>query len=251
MVKRGLLARRASFWTRKGRAGRPLIEECPHASRTDREEAAGLAPDPSGRQGWACESRATDGAGARTWAKATGFNGEAGRSLLVSGAGGRAGRGPVRHSAERRRARRSAPALWQEPCPKATGISPRAPGDPTLAALGLVLGGYVFTRYGKKPGKDIRLTVPAGADAAARQARGRGRLPGPRPGQHADQRHGAGRARAGGAHAGEEAQGEGRGRQGRRPAGEELSDDPCRRPRLRQGAAPDRHGLGRQRARRR
>ena len=29
-----------------------------------------------------------------------------------------------------------------------------------------MLGGYVFTRYGKKPGKDIRLAVPAGADVA-------------------------------------------------------------------------------------
>ena len=42
----------------------------------------------------------------------------------------------------------------------------RRPDKPTLATLGVVLGGYVFTRYGKKPGKDIRLAAPAGADAA-------------------------------------------------------------------------------------
>ena len=30
----------------------------------------------------------------------------------------------------------------------------------------MVLGGYVFTRYGKKPAKDIRFASPAGADAA-------------------------------------------------------------------------------------
>ena len=41
----------------------------------------------------------------------------------------------------------------------------KAPDNPTLVTLGVVLGGYVFTRYGKKPSKDIRLAVPAGADA--------------------------------------------------------------------------------------
>ena len=41
-----------------------------------------------------------------------------------------------------------------------------APADPELAALGLVLGGYIFTRYGKNPGKDLRFALPAGADAA-------------------------------------------------------------------------------------
>ena len=29
-----------------------------------------------------------------------------------------------------------------------------------------MLGSYGFTRYGKKPGKDIRFALPAGADAA-------------------------------------------------------------------------------------
>ncbi|TIV51932.1 MAG: leucyl aminopeptidase family protein, partial [Mesorhizobium sp.] len=37
---------------------------------------------------------------------------------------------------------------------------------PDLAALALVLGGYVFTRYGRKPGKALRFALPSGADGA-------------------------------------------------------------------------------------
>ncbi|HTV70066.1 MAG TPA: leucyl aminopeptidase family protein [Rhizobiaceae bacterium] len=40
------------------------------------------------------------------------------------------------------------------------------PADPTIAAIGLKLGSYVFTRYGKKPGKDVRFALPEGADAS-------------------------------------------------------------------------------------
>ena len=37
---------------------------------------------------------------------------------------------------------------------------------PSLAALGAVLGGYAFTRYGRKAGPEIRLTSPDGAQSA-------------------------------------------------------------------------------------
>ncbi|QFR34520.1 M17 family metallopeptidase [Ancylobacter sp. TS-1] len=40
------------------------------------------------------------------------------------------------------------------------------PADPRLAALGFLLGGYRFTRYGKRTGPDIRLVVPEGVDEA-------------------------------------------------------------------------------------
>jgi leucyl aminopeptidase len=36
---------------------------------------------------------------------------------------------------------------------------------PEIAALAVALGGYVFTRYGKKPGRRLRLSVPEGVDA--------------------------------------------------------------------------------------
>ncbi|GLK73832.1 leucyl aminopeptidase family protein [Ancylobacter dichloromethanicus] len=40
------------------------------------------------------------------------------------------------------------------------------PADPRLAALGFLLGGYRFTRYGKRPVADVRLVVPDGTDEA-------------------------------------------------------------------------------------
>lgn len=40
----------------------------------------------------------------------------------------------------------------------------RSPADPRLAVLGLLLGGYRFTRYGKPTGADIRLVAPEGVD---------------------------------------------------------------------------------------
>jgi leucyl aminopeptidase len=110
-------------------------------------------------------SRAGLDAPTLAWARATGFNGEAGRSLLVSGPGGAVaaalfGIGKVEESAAL-----GAGALAKA-LPEGDWHFAQAPGDPALAALGVVLGGYAFTRYGKKPGRDIRLTVPAGADAA-------------------------------------------------------------------------------------
>ncbi|MGO4840067.1 leucyl aminopeptidase family protein, partial [Rhizobiaceae sp. 2RAB30] len=38
------------------------------------------------------------------------------------------------------------------------------PAAAEIATLGLVLGGYAFTRYGKKPGKALRFAAPAGVD---------------------------------------------------------------------------------------
>lgn len=110
-------------------------------------------------------SRAGLDAASLAWAKATGFNGEAGRSLLVPGPGGEVaaslfGTGKADEGAALGTGA-LARALTEGDWHFAT-----APADPALSTLGVVLGGYAFTRYGKKPGKDIRLTVPAGADAA-------------------------------------------------------------------------------------
>ncbi len=110
-------------------------------------------------------SRAGLDAPTLVWAKATGFNGEAGRSLLVAGPGGAVtaalfGIGKAEESAAL-----GAGALART-LPQGDWHFAAPPADPTLSTLGVMLGGYVFTRYGKKPGKDIRLTVPTGADAA-------------------------------------------------------------------------------------
>jgi leucyl aminopeptidase len=99
------------------------------------------------------------------WAKAAGFNGEAGRSLLVSGPGGEVAAALFGLGKAEERAALATGALAKA-LPEGDWHFAGTPDDPGLSTLGVVLGGYAFTRYGKKPGKDIRLTVPAGADAA-------------------------------------------------------------------------------------
>jgi len=97
------------------------------------------------------------------WAKANGFSGEAGRTLALPGENGALagalfgigdGEGALAVGALARN------------LPEGDWHFAAEPAWPDLAAIGLVLGGYVFTRYGKKPGKTLRFALPAGADAA-------------------------------------------------------------------------------------
>ncbi|MGX5842269.1 leucyl aminopeptidase family protein [Mesorhizobium sp. ArgA1] len=96
------------------------------------------------------------------WAGANGFSGEAGRTLVVPGENGALagalfgigdGEGALAIGALAR-------AL-----PEGDWHLASAPAEPELAAIGLVLGGYFFTRYGKKPGKALRFMLPSGVDA--------------------------------------------------------------------------------------
>ncbi len=96
------------------------------------------------------------------WAVANGFSGEAGRTLVVPGENGAlagalfgigGGEGALAVGALAR-------AL-----PEGDWHFAGAPAEPELAAIALVLGGYVFTRYGKKSGKALRFALPSGADA--------------------------------------------------------------------------------------
>jgi leucyl aminopeptidase len=102
---------------------------------------------------------------ATAWAKSAGFDGEAGRSLLVPGPGGDVsailfGIGKPEDCS----------ALGTGALAKSLPVGnwhfAASPDKPNLATLGLLLGGYEFTRYGKKPGRDVTLTAPSGADAA-------------------------------------------------------------------------------------
>ncbi|TGQ64986.1 MAG: leucyl aminopeptidase family protein [Mesorhizobium sp.] len=99
---------------------------------------------------------------ALAWAKANGFAGEAGKTLVVpaehGGLGGAlfgigAGEGALGVGA------------LAKSLPEGDWRFASTPPGPELAAIALVLGGYVFTRYGKKPGKALRFELPAGADA--------------------------------------------------------------------------------------
>ena len=97
------------------------------------------------------------------WAKANGFSGEAGRALILPGdngaiAGALFGIGEGEGSL--------AVGALARTLPEGEWSFASTPTDPELAALGLILGGYVFTRYGKKPGKALRFALPSGADAA-------------------------------------------------------------------------------------
>ncbi len=115
--------------------------------------------------------------------------------------------------------------------------------DPALAALAFVLGTYRFDRY-RKPKENGVAARPAGRRRRRRaRADPRGRLPRPRPDQHARQRSVAARSGA-------------RRRRSRGPfrreplgrrwggAGARFPDGPCRRHRQRSAALPDRHPLG-------
>ncbi|MET3793034.1 leucyl aminopeptidase family protein [Aquamicrobium terrae] len=116
-----------------------------HLVAKDGLESAGLSPQ------------------AVAWAKANGFNGEAGKMLVLPGEGGRIGgalfglgNGSGGALALGSLARSLPAGDW------------RLDGKldkPEVAALALALGGYVFTRYGKKPGRALRLALPEGADA--------------------------------------------------------------------------------------
>jgi len=102
-------------------------------------------------------------AAALAWSRANGFSGETGRTLVIpteNGALGGAlfglgnGEGTLAIGA-------LAKAL-----PEGDWFFASTPAEPELAAIALALGGYVFTRYGKKPGKLLRFNLPAGVDAA-------------------------------------------------------------------------------------
>lgn len=115
-----------------------------HLVARDGLEAAGLAP------------------AAVAWARANGFSGEAGRTLVVPGEKGALG-GALFGIGDGEGA--LALGALSKALPEGDWHFASAPAEPELAATALVLGGYAFTRYGKKPGKALRFVLPAGVDA--------------------------------------------------------------------------------------
>lgn len=116
-----------------------------HLVAKDGLESAGLAPS------------------VLAWAQANGFAGDAGKVLAVPGTDGNlAG---VLFGTGQQENGLGFGALARG-LPQGSWHFATRPAHPELAALGVALGGYVFTRYGKKPGKDVGLARPEGADAA-------------------------------------------------------------------------------------
>jgi leucyl aminopeptidase len=103
------------------------------------------AADSSRRQGRPRSAALTDSA--RAWAQANGFNGEAGRVLLLPAADGSVagalfGLGIETGGFAPLATGQLAPACF----PQAPGVSPTRQPTPDNAVLGLMLGGYSFHR---------------------------------------------------------------------------------------------------------
>ncbi len=97
------------------------------------------------------------------WAKANGFSGKAGNTLIIPGNDGSVV-GALFGTGGGGAGSLGAGALARS-LPKGDWYIAGELTNPTLCALGLMLGGYVFTRYGKKPGPELRFEIPAGVDA--------------------------------------------------------------------------------------
>ncbi|HEU4986440.1 MAG TPA: leucyl aminopeptidase family protein, partial [Rhizobiaceae bacterium] len=104
-------------------------------------------------------------ADAIAWAKANGFKGEEGNLLTIPDKnGGLAGAFfglDSKTAASPLTTGKLARLLPEGDWHFATPLD-----DPNLAALGLALGAYTFTRYGKKQRRNIRFAVPEGSDLA-------------------------------------------------------------------------------------
>lgn len=103
---------------------------------------------------------------ALAWAQQNGFAGEAGRTLVLPGADGAVAGALFGLGGDGESGALSVGSLART-LPEGDWHFAGTPVNPQLASLGIALGGYVFTRYGKKPGKDLRFSLPDGADRAA------------------------------------------------------------------------------------
>ena len=104
-------------------------------------------------------------AAALAWAKANGFAGEPGRVLLVPSADGSVAGAFLGLEPGSQGLGALATGALARTLPAGDWYFATAPDRPALAALGAVLGGYAFTRYGRKEGAAIRIACPPPADA--------------------------------------------------------------------------------------
>jgi leucyl aminopeptidase len=111
---------------------------------------------------------AESGAGetALAWAKANRFSGEAGKVLVIPAPDGAVAGAFLGLDASVPGMSALATGALAKALPEGDWYFEGQLDRPALAALGAMLGGYVFTRYGRKNGADVRLACPPGADAA-------------------------------------------------------------------------------------
>jgi leucyl aminopeptidase len=103
---------------------------------------------------------------ALAWAKGNGFDGEAGKVLAVPGTGGEIAAALFGTGKDEGAFAALAAGTLARNLPDGDWHFATPPVDSFGASLGLLLGGYTFLRYGKKPGRDIRFALPAGVDGA-------------------------------------------------------------------------------------
>jgi leucyl aminopeptidase len=103
-------------------------------------------------------------AAALAWAEANDFNGQADRVLVLPGEGGAVAGALLGTGAEDEGYASLATGTLARKLPEGDWFFAMPPADADQAAIGLALGGYAFTRYGKKPGKPVRFTLPEGTD---------------------------------------------------------------------------------------
>ncbi|MGI6854069.1 leucyl aminopeptidase family protein [Mesorhizobium sp. 1B3] len=101
---------------------------------------------------------------AAAWAKANGFTGEAGKVLILPGESGKLGGALLGTGNGEDAFGALTVGTLARTLPEGDWHFAAKPATPEIAALGLLLGGYSFTHYGKKPGKAIRFALPAGTD---------------------------------------------------------------------------------------
>ncbi len=101
---------------------------------------------------------------AREWAKAAGFSGDEGEVLLLPGEGGALQGVLFGVSEEMLPLKTLALGALARKLPEGHYRVAGDIAEPELAALALVLGGYCFTRYGKKPTRTLSFALPEGAD---------------------------------------------------------------------------------------
>ena len=112
--------------------------------------------------GDALEASGVDSA-ACAWARANGYSGSEGATLPIPGRDGTLAGAFFGIGSDT-----SSPLIYGKlarTLPQGDWHFATTPGNPSLAALALLLGSYAFTRYRTETSRDIKFAVPEGADA--------------------------------------------------------------------------------------
>jgi len=100
------------------------------------------------------------------WAQANDFNGEAGRTMLLPCADGSIAGALFGLGNEAGGHAPLASGALARALPAGNWRFASTPADAENATLGLMLGSYAFTTYGRKPSRDIAFELPQGVDLA-------------------------------------------------------------------------------------